>query len=145
MMTIIDRIKQDRIQAMKDKNIPVKDVLGLIFSTIQQRTIDEPTLGEETIIQMIKKEIKSVREMKQLYADARRDDEAGAEQAKIDALEEYLPEMLSDDALRELIEQSWFDLVASKRGQIIGSLMKSHRAVIDPAQLQQVLDDLLDG
>lgn len=136
-------MKQDRIQAMKDKNTPVKDVLGLVLSTIQQREIDEPELSEETIIQIIKKEIKSVRETQQLYIDASRDDEVAEEQAKIDALELYLPEMLSDESLRELIQQSGMELISSNRGKIIGVLMKDHRAVIDPARLQVVLNDIL--
>lgn len=99
-------MKQDRIQAMKDKNTPVKDVLGLVLSTIQQREIDEPELSEETIVQMIKKEIKSVREMQQLYRYAARDEEVSQEQSKIDALELYLPQVLSDDQLHNLVQES---------------------------------------
>jgi uncharacterized protein YqeY len=91
---------------MKDKNTPVKDVLGLILSTIQQREIDEQSLDDDAIIQIIKKEIKSVRETQQLYRDAGRDEEVLQEHAKIDALEVYLPQMLSDDQLRDLVQES---------------------------------------
>ena len=142
-MWLVVQMKQDRIQAMKEKQTPIKDVLSLVLAAIQQREIDEPELSEETVIQMIKKEIKSVRETQQLYISAGRDDEVADEQQKINVLEGYLPQMLSDDNLRALIQQSGMELIQSNRGNIIGTLMKDHRAVIDPARLQIVLDSVL--
>lgn len=142
---IVDQLKKARIDAMKAKNTAAKDVLGVLLGAIQQKMIDAPDLSDEDIIQMIKKEIKSVRETQQMYIDASRQDEADFEECKISALEVFLPTMLSADQLQTIVMNLGMDLTPQNRGRIIGAVMQDHKTVVDMAVLQQVLGVLLAG
>jgi uncharacterized protein YqeY len=114
MDTLLEHLRTDRIQAMKDKNAPIKDALGLVITSITNKQIDQE-VSEADVHQIIKKEIKSIRESAQMLADAGRPDEAADEQAKIDYLEQYLPTPLTAEEIETILRGADIELVASQR------------------------------
>lgn len=102
-MAIIETIKRDRIQAMKDKDAAKRGMLDMILNTANSLAKEAGTGSptDEHTITAIRREAKAAHknaEDDRLPADKRTEAEAEAE-----FFESYLPRQMGEQELRELI------------------------------------------
>ena len=99
---MIEKLKQDRIQAMKDKNETLKNVIGIILTNIQmkEKMGKSHELEDNEIIKIIEKEITQIKDTISYLKDEKQIKE---EQEKIDYLQQYIPAEMSEEEVKETL------------------------------------------
>ena len=121
---IIDEIKKDNVQAMKDKNALARAIYGVVMNKVLLAGIeakkDGKELADSDVVQILQKTIKELTEEKENYIKAGNVAEAEniEEQKKI--IEKYLPQMMSEDEIKAEI--------AKLEDKSIPSVMKHFKA-----------------
>ena len=121
---IIDEIKKDNVQAMKDKNVVARTIFGVVTNKHLLQSIEKRKAGGEMtdadMVAILQKTIKELTEEAENYAkvgNATQVEEINAQKA---ILEKYLPQMMSEDEIRNII--------ASMDDKSMPSIMKHFKA-----------------
>ena len=121
---IIDEIKKDNVQAMKDKNTLARAIYGVVMNKVLLANIEAKKDGKELtdtdFIQILQKTIKELTEEKENYIKAGNTAEAENIEKQKEILSKYLPQMMSEDEIRNII--------ANMEDKSIPSVMKHFKA-----------------
>ena len=105
-MTLRERIHDDTTAAMRSGDSLRRDVLRMVQNAIYNiEKAKKVTLSEDEILGVVTKEVKTRRESVEAFRGGGREDLATKEEAEIAILSGYLPQQLTDDELRALVEQ----------------------------------------
>ena len=117
---IVEEIKKANVQALKDKNAVLRNIYSVVLNKIMLESIKKREKGEEItdpdVVQILQKTIKELTEEKENYLKVSNTVEAGNIDVQIDCLKGYLPEMLSEEKIKEII--------LGLEDKSIGSVMK---------------------
>ena len=117
---IVEEIKKANVQALKDKNVVLRNIYSVVLNKIMLESIKKREKGEEItdpdVVQILQKTIKELTEEKENYLKVSNTVEAGNIDVQIDCLKGYLPEMLSEEKIKEII--------LGLEDKSIGSVMK---------------------
>lgn len=105
-MTLFERISEDIKQAMLDKNKVALDALrGVKKEFLEAKTAkgSDGELHDDKALQILQKMVKQRKESAQMYLDANRPELAEDELAQCKVIEKYLPAMLSEAELTEVL------------------------------------------
>lgn len=106
---IIDEIKKDNVQAMKDKNALARAIYGVVMNKVLLAQIelkkDGKELADSDVVQILQKTIKELTEEKENYIKAGNTAEAENIEAQKKIIEKYLPQMMSEDEIRAEINK----------------------------------------
>lgn len=106
---IIDEIKKDNVQAMKDKNALARAIYGVVMNKVLLAQIECKKDGKELVdadvVQILQKTIKELTEEKENYIKAGNTAEAENIEAQKKIIEKYLPQMMSEDEIRAEINK----------------------------------------
>lgn len=104
---IIDEIKKDNLQAMKDKNALARAIYGVVMNKVLLFSIEAKKDGKEVrdvdVVQILQKTIKELVEEKENYLRAGNAVEAENIEQQKALLTKYLPQMLSEDEIKNII------------------------------------------
>ena len=121
---IIDEIKKDNVQAMKDKNAIARTIYGVVVNKYMLQNIEKRKTGGELtdadMVAILQKTIKELTEEAENYSkvgNVAQVEEINAQKA---ILEKYLPQMMSEDEIRNII--------ASMDDKSMPSVMKHFKA-----------------
>ncbi len=105
-MNLEARLDQNIKQAMIAKDQSRLDVLRFLKSAVKYAKLDKSgsVFTDADILQVVQKQIKQRRESIQQFEGGNRQDLADKEKKELSVLEEYMPEQLSDDDLRAVLE-----------------------------------------
>ena len=121
---IIDEIKKDNVQAMKDKNTLARAIYGVVMNKVLLANIEAKKDGKELadtdVVQILQKTIKELTEEKENYIKAGNTNEAENIEKQKEILTKYLPQMMSEDEVRNII--------ANMEDKSIPSVMKHFKA-----------------
>lgn len=121
---IIDNIKKDNVQAMKDKNALARAIYGVVMNKVLLASIEAKKDGKELtdveVVQILQKTIKELTEEKENYVKAGNMVEAENIEKQKEILTKYLPQMMSEDEVRAEI--------AKLEDKSIPSVMKHFKA-----------------
>jgi uncharacterized protein YqeY len=116
------QIKQDMIQAMKDRNDIKKTVLRTLSSELKNFEIDKgDSLDDSDVIKVLRRLEKQRMDSIQAYRDGGREDLVTNEEQELLIIQEYLPEKLSEEVIIDIINQGIQELGSDVN---LGSLMK---------------------
>ncbi len=138
-------LQSDMIAAMKAKDKVRKDAISSLVSAAKKVAIDEgvrDNITEEIVNRVIVKELKTVKE--QIDSCPPERTELKAEyQARYDIINEYAPNMLSEEEIEALITEKFADVVATKnKGQIMKQVMGELKGKADGKVINQVVTRL---
>ena len=125
------RIQKDLIEAMKEKNTLRIAALREIKTAIMKYKTSadyKGTCNDNDIIGIIQKLVKQHTESYNIYKDAGRTDLASEEFDQMEYLEEYLPQMMSNEQLEKVIDEMIRDLGLSTMkdmGKVMGHLKET--------------------
>ena len=125
------RIQKDLIEAMKEKNTLRIAALREIKTAIMKYKTSadyKGTCNDNDIIGIIQKLVKQHTESYNIYKDAGRTDLASEEFGQMEYLEEYLPQMMSNEQLEKVIDEVIRDLGISTMkdmGKVMGHLKET--------------------
>ena len=121
---LIDEIKKDNVQAMKDKNALARAIYGVVLNKVLLAQIEAKKDGKELsdtdVVQILQKTIKELTEEKENYVKAGNMVEAENIEKQKEILTKYLPQMLSEDEIKNII--------ANMEDKSIPSVMKHFKA-----------------
>lgn len=114
-MGIKEQIMEDIKTAMKAKESEKVSALRFLQSALKNKEIDArpATATEEDFIGVVKKSVKQRRESIEQFQNAGRQDLADNEMRELKIIEVYLPQMLSDEQVTQLIEKAIAELGAT--------------------------------
>ena len=136
---IRDDIKAATITAMKAKEKERTAALRQISAKIKDRDIAERMSDAEIdddalVTSVLQKMAKQRRESIEMYEKGGREELAAAEAAELAIIDEFLPQMMSEDDTKAAIEAIKAETGASSMkdmGTVMGALKAKHGAVLD--------------
>ena len=121
---LIDEIKKDNLQAMKDKNARARAIYGVVMNKVLLFSIEAKKDGKEVsdidVVQILQKTIKELTEERENYLKAGNSAEAENIEQQKAILAKYLPQMLSEEEIKNII--------AGLEDKSIPSVMKHFKA-----------------
>ena len=121
---LIDQLKADMLAARKASD---KARLTLLSTVVGELTANatvvngEKTVTDEAAIATLRKFVKNLEEMVKINPSA---------QFEIDVLSAYLPQMLSEDEIRSIV-QNLINNGAANMGQVMAALKANHAGLYD--------------
>jgi uncharacterized protein YqeY len=106
-MLIKDQLMENLKVAMREKNVVQKNTITMLRAAIKQTEVDQRVdLEDEGVIEIIAKQIKQKRSAIEEFEKASREDLVDEAHQEIKVLEAYLPEQLSEEALKAIIAEA---------------------------------------
>ena len=144
---MIEQIVQDYKIAMKERQENRKLILNYLISQIKNKKIDlQRELTDEEVVNLIRKEVKSLQEGMLFLQKAGKRDELRTEEEKRKVLEWYLPQLMTKEQTKNLIQQIVVELglidIQKQKGVLMKEIMSKYRGSIDPELVNQVLLEL---
>ncbi|MDJ0828346.1 MAG: GatB/YqeY domain-containing protein [Desulfobacterales bacterium] len=131
-MTLQERIKKDLVAAMKAKDEDKKSALRVILGEFGRQA--KKGLSDDDVSKILRKLIKSEKEVIVQQGDS-------AESPFIAILENYLPQMATDDDIKSWIAEN-IDFSQFKNNmQAMGAIMKHFGGTADGNRVRQILQN----
>jgi len=141
------RLQDDLKEAMKHKDIFKRDTIRFLMSALKQIEVDErKELSDEDIIKIIQKSLKQREDAASAFKDAHRDDLYEKEVAEATLLKTYLPQQLSDDELKTIVQKHIKALGATSLkeiGKIMPLVLAECTGVADGKRINMIAKELL--
>lgn len=106
---IIDEIKKDNVQAMKDKNVVARTIYGIVVNKFMLQNIEKRKTGGEMtdadMVAILQKTIKELEEEAENYKKAGNSEQANTILLQKEVLVKYLPQMMSEEEIKAEIEK----------------------------------------
>ncbi len=159
------QLQADATEALKQHNPDVAGVLRMTLAAItskekekrykvskekpeakEEDLVKESELSDEQIVDVISSEIKKRKDAIALYEKGNRSELADNEKKEIAVLQKYLPEQLSPDELKKLIEES-ISRVGAKElkdmGKVMADLSPKIKGKADNGEVSKIIKELL--
>ncbi len=148
-MSIKDLLTEDMKQAMKDKESGKLrlSVIRMARANIKNIEIDEKReLNDDEVLAVLVKEVKMRQDSLEEFAKAGREELVEQAKQEIAILRKYLPEQLSDEELRALVEEAVAETGAAgpkAMGKVMAALMPKTRGRADGKRINTMVRELL--
>jgi len=106
-MGLKEKLQADLTDAIRSRNEVVSGTVRMLLAAITNEEVAgkaAKVLTDAEIITVLSREAKKRREAVEAYAQAKRDDLASKEKAEAAVIANYLPEQLSEDEIKKLIQ-----------------------------------------
>lgn len=100
---IIEKLKQDKLQAMKDKNVVLRDLIGIVLTNIQIKEKEKTNveLSEKDYIKIIEKEMKQIEDT---ISFLKNENQIQDEKVKLEYLTQFIPEEINEEDVKKELE-----------------------------------------
>ena len=146
-MSLKHQITEDMKTAMRAKDSVRLGAIRLLLAAIKQREVDEriePT--DNDVIAVIEKMLKQRRDSITAYESANRTDLADIEKFEVIVLQAYLPQQLTDDEIKALLENVIAELGATgmkDMGAVMTAIKPSVAGKADMGKLSGLIKTML--
>jgi uncharacterized protein YqeY len=148
-LKLIDQIQEDLKKAMKAKDGNRVSVLRLLLSSIKNREIDKKdALDDEEVLAEIAASAKRRRESMEAFKEGDRMDLVEKEESELVILQEYLPEQLSPEEVRNVVQEVVQAVGATSPGdfgKVMKELMPRLRGMADGKLVSEIVKEALSG
>lgn len=121
-----EKIMEDYKKAMKDKDAAKVSTLSFLRADLKYAAIDKrkDKLEDADVLTVIKKQVKQRQDSIEQFKNGGRQDLADKETKELEILKSYLPQQLSEEKIREIIEEAVKE-TGARGPQDMGKLMKA--------------------
>jgi uncharacterized protein YqeY len=144
-----ERIDAAAVVAMKARQALRLGVLRLVRSALKNREIDKRApLDDGDVLQVLVTQAKQRRESIEQFRAGGREELAAKEEAELVVLQEFLPQELGDEELREAIAAAVAEVGASgpkDMGRVMGVLMPRLRGRAEGGAVNRLVREVLAG
>jgi uncharacterized protein YqeY len=146
-MSLIARMEGELERAMKERDAERRDALRLILSSLRsaEKELQRP-LHDDEELQVLQRERKKRVEAADAFRTAGRNEQADAEEAELDVLEEFMPEPLSEEALEEIVDDAIAETGATSLrdlGRVMADVMPQIAGRADGSAVSQLVREKL--
>lgn len=142
-MSLKTQLTEDMKTAMRAKDQVSLSTIRLINAAIKQFEVDERTEADDTkVISILTKMVKQRKDSAKIYTEAGRQDLADKENAEIEILNRYLPQMMSAEEIKTVVEAVIAETGASgiaDMGKVMGVLKTRLAGKADMGEVNKVL------
>lgn len=147
-MGMIEEVRAQMMEAMKNKEKDRKDALSMLLSALKNKAIDKRSdLTQAEEFEVVKKEIKQTKETMELAPEDRSDiKEACA--VRLAVYQEFAPEEMSEEAIRvqvtEVLEALGITEPSGKdKGKVMKELMPRVKGRADGGLVNKIVGEML--
>ena len=142
-MSLKTQLTEDMKTAMRAKDQVSLSTIRLINAAIKQFEVDERTeAADSKVISILTKMVKQRKDSAKIYTEAGRQDLADKENAEIEILNRYLPQMMSAEEIKTAVEAAVAETGASgmaDMGKVMGVLKTRLAGKADMGEVNKVL------
>lgn len=143
---LIEQLRKDMVTAMKEKNQDTKNAISSLIDAAKKIVIDKggdrDKIPDETIVQVVLKELKTIKEQID-SCPADRTDLLEEFKRRYKVVETYAPKLMSKDEVLKLINDKFKDVVAGKnKGLIMKSIMPELKGKADGKLINEIVEEL---
>ena len=148
VMSMIDEVRSQMVEAMKSKDKPRKDALSMLLSALKNKAIDKrEDLTEAEEFEVVKKEMKQTKETMELAPEDREDIKEAC-RIRLSVYQKFAPEEMSEDAIRETIKQVLESLGITEpsgkdKGKVMKELMPKVKGRADGGLVNKIVGEML--
>lgn len=141
-MSILSDLQDQMKNAMKAHDQARLDALRLMVSSIKYAMVDAPEMGDEQVVEVLKKEAKKRREAIEAYKASGRSEQAEQEQYELNLIEEYLPKMMSEEEVRIKVSEALGSAKPENFGMAMNVSMKAVAGMSEGAVVSKIVKEL---
>lgn len=142
-MSLKTQLTEDMKTAMRAKDQVSLSTIRLINAAIKQFEVDERTEADDAkVISILTKMVKQRKDSAKIYTEAGRQDLADKENAEIEILNRYMPQMMSAEEIKTVVEAAIAETGASgmaDMGKVMGVLKTRLAGKADMGEVNKVL------
>ena len=142
-MSLKTQLTEGMKTAMRAKDQVSLSTIRLINAAIKQFEVDERTeVDDAKVISILTKMVKQRKDSAKIYTEAGRQDLADKENAEIEILNRYLPQMMSAEEIKTVVEAAITETGASgmaDMGKVMGVLKTRLAGKADMGEVNKVL------
>ena len=142
-MSLKTQLTEDMKTAMRAKDQVSLSTIRLINAAIKQFEVDERTEADDAkVISILTKMVKQRKDSAKIYTEAGRQDLADKENAEIEILNRYLPQMMSAEKIKTVVEAVIAETGASgmaDMGKVMGVLKTRLAGKADMGEVNKIL------
>lgn len=147
-MALKDTMQAKLMEAMKQKDETTVLVLRLVKTAIMRfETAGEKKVAtDDDVIQIIGKEIKQRKDSIEQFEKGGRSDLADKEHAEMKVLETFLPEQLSEEDVKKMVQEAIATLNATSKsdlGKVMAALTPRTKGRADGALVSRLVREML--
>ena len=132
---------------MINKDVTVRDTIRMLLADIKRYEIDERAKADDAVISnLINRNAKQRRDSIEQFQKGGREDLVAREQEELEVILKYLPEQLSDDEIKDLVQKAITELsVESMKdmGKLMGYLKPKLEGKTDMSIVSKLVKDLI--
>lgn len=144
------QLKDELKQAMLAKDAQKTSVLRMLLSAIGYDEINKGGAGyeatDEDVMEAIQKKAKQHKDSIEQFKNAGRDDLVTKEESELALLQKYLPEQLSEDEVKKLVDEAVAQTGASTpqdMGKVMSALMAKVKGKADGGMVSKLVREAL--
>ena len=146
-MNLSERLNEDMKQAMKSQDKFKLSTIRMVRATIKNLEIDlKRPLNDNEVLDILSREIKQRKDALQEFEKAGRDDLAANVKAEAEIIAVYLPEQLTEEEIKVMVQQTIQETGASSKadiGKVMSALMPKVKGRADGKLVNQAVQQLL--
>jgi uncharacterized protein len=149
-MPIYDDVNQQLKEAMKAQDkVRLAGLRGIRAAFIDEMKKNAATtVSDEAALAILRRLQKQRNDSIEAYTQGGRDDLVAEERGELAVIEAFLPKLADDAAMTAWVEEAIRETGAtdkSKVGQVVGHVMKNHKAMVDGKRVKDIAEKLLGG
>ncbi|ERJ12323.1 GatB/YqeY domain-containing protein [Haloplasma contractile] len=146
---LMDQIKKDMKEAMKAKDKERLSVIRLLKSAVDKERIDKglEEVKDEQIIEVIGREVKQRKDSITEFEKGGREDLVEKSKAELQVLQAYLPEQLSDDEIKQVVQETCEEIGATSMkdmGSVMSKLMPKVKGKAEGSKVNKFVKEFLN-
>ena len=146
-MSLTDTLRKDMFKAIKDGAKDESEILKMALASIKNAQIEsEKELTDKDIQKILRSEVKKIKDSIEQFKKMQRDDLVTREVLQLEVLQSYLPQPMSEDEVRKVVEAKVKELNAESMrdmGKVMGVVMKELEGKADGNTVKNIVQDVL--
>lgn len=143
-MSLLERLNEDMIHAMKNKEKQKLSVVRLLRAALQNEAIrlGKQQLSEDEELTVLSREVKQRNDSLHEFDKAGREDLVQKIENELKYVHEYMPEQLTNEEVEEIVIATIDETGASSRvdmGKVMGALMPKVKGKADGALVSKLV------
>jgi len=148
-MSLLDDLRKDMFSAGKAGNSSESEILKIVIAVVKNEEISKgEKLTEDEVVKVLRKESKKIQDSINEFSKMNRDDLVEKERTQLEVLRKYLPALLDDSKVREIVRKAVETSNAQDirdMGKVMGIAMKELKGKADGNMVREIVQELLSS
>jgi len=146
-MSLLEQIRKDMISSLKSGEKEKNQTLKMILATIKNAQLESSKeLKDIDVEKILRKETKKIEDSIDQYTKMGREDLVNKEKLDFNIIKVYLPELMSEDDVKKIVETQIKKLGAQDMrdmGRVMGAAMKELDGKADGNTVKDIVQQIL--